>query len=430
MLAGAYGLLMANNPPADFTHIPISLRPCEFDRGKFERIKDKTSLHNEMMLAVSRDRGYMYEVLEEVCLVDEFTRRLVDLSKKTAASGHPQPILLGLTRNDFMFDQALQTFLQVEYNTIASSFLCLGTKIIPFHEHVSSLTGHAVQVASNSVLENYSNAISKAYNLYGGQGFILFVVLPDEKNLFDQTGIEVELFKHGIKVIRASLLDLSEFGSIAASGELFYKSHEIAIAYFRSGYVPEHYIDERAWKGRELIELSKAIKCPNIDFHIAGCKKIQQRLAIDLPRFTNSIQEIRENLTEIYDFSGIDSDLQAKVRERPEDWVLKPQREGGGNNVYGKDILKFIESKEEHKEFILMKMIHCKESECFMVRRGQLSKVNAVSELGLFGALVVNGDQVVVNEYSGYLVRTKSKDSNEGGVAAGYAVIDSAALVD
>ena len=75
-------------------------------------------------------------------------------------------------------------------------------------------------------------------------------------------------------------------------------------------------------------------------------------------------------------------------------------------------------------------MIHCRESECFMVRRGQLSAVNAVSELGLFGALVVNGDEVVVNEYSGYLVRTKSKDSNEGGVAAGYAVIDSAALVD
>ena len=36
-----------------------------------------------------------------------------------------------------------------------------------------------------------------------------------------------------------------------------------------------------------------------------------------------------------------------------------------------------------------------------------------------------NGDKVVVNRAAGHLVRTKAAESDEGGVAAGYAVLDS-----
>jgi len=38
--------------------------------------------------------------------------------------------------------------------------------------------------------------------------------------------------------------------------------------------------------------------------------------------------------------------------------------------------------------------------------------------------------QVLCNEEVGHLVRTKTSSSNEGGVAAGYAVLDSPLLVD
>lgn len=36
-----------------------------------------------------------------------------------------------------------------------------------------------------------------------------------------------------------------------------------------------------------------------------------------------------------------------------------------------------------------------------------------------------NKDNVIVNEQSGYLMRTKIESSDEGGVAAGFAVLDS-----
>lgn len=145
--------------------------------------------------------------------------------------------------------------------------------------------------------------------------------------------------------------------------------------------------------------------------------------------FINCSSELSENITEIYDFSSISPELEERIRQNPHDWVLKPQREGGGNNTYGPDILPVIEKHEGLKDFILMKMIKCKENDSFMVRQGVLRKMRTVSEVGMFGMIVGRGDEILVNEYSGYLIRTKSKESNEGGVAAGYAVIDSASLI-
>jgi hypothetical protein len=39
--------------------------------------------------------------------------------------------------------------------------------------------------------------------------------------------------------------------------------------------------------------------------------------------------------------------------------------------------------------------------------------------------LISNKDKVVINEQCGYLMRTKVSSSDEGGVAAGFAVLDS-----
>ncbi len=80
-----------------------------------------------------------------------------------------------------------------------------------------------------------------------------------------------------------------------------------------------------------------------------------------------------------------------------------------------------------------------------LVRNGEMEKVNVVSELGIYGIwlrfvfllkcfllLSLGGsDDVVVyeNEVAGYLLRSKADSTNEGGVAAGYAVIDSPLLI-
>jgi len=61
--------------------------------------------------------------------------------------------------------------------------------------------------------------------------------------------------------------------------DLWINGHEVAVCYFRSAYTPTDYPTENEWIGRKQIERSHAIKCPNITYHLAGTKKVQQVLA-------------------------------------------------------------------------------------------------------------------------------------------------------
>jgi hypothetical protein len=64
-----------------------------------------------------------------------------------------------------------------------------------------------------------------------------------------------------------------------------------------------------------------------------------------------------------------------------------------------------------------------------LVREGQLLRGSTVSELGVFGVYLGGQGGELLNEPSGHLLRTKLSNSNEGGVAAGFAVLSSPQLV-
>lgn len=73
---------------------------------------------------------------------------------------------------------------------------------------------------------------------------------------------------------------------------------------------------------------------------------------------------------------------------------MKPQREGGGNNIYGADIrvaLEKFSNSSERSAYILMERIQPPLCPGYIVRPGQsglplLSKL--VSELGIFGVII------------------------------------------
>ena len=77
----------------------------------------------------------------------------------------------------------------------------------------------------------------------------------------------------------------------------------------------------------------------------------------------------------------------------PENYVLKPQREGGGNNIYGTDIVSFLSNMkdaDERNAYILMDRLNPPVTSNYIVRPGvngaDMVKVN--SELGIFGYLI------------------------------------------
>ena len=127
-----------------------------------------------------------------------------------------------------------------------------------------------------------------------------------------------------------------------------------------------------------------------------------------------------------------------KARSAAEKLVLKPQREGGGNNIYKSSIPGFLDAlpPTEREAWVAMELIETpKDVENYFVRAGSGSqgavRTETVSELGIFGwALFGPGAKSIKHEEVGWLVRTKGEESNEGGIATGFSVLDSLLLVD
>uniref|UniRef100_A0A0D3HPC9 Glutathione synthetase n=1 Tax=Oryza barthii TaxID=65489 RepID=A0A0D3HPC9_9ORYZ len=212
----------------------------------------------------------------------------------------------------------------------------------------------------------------------------------------------------------------------------------VSVVYFRAGYSPNDYPSEAEWRARLLMEQSSAIKCPSISYHLVGTKKIQQELAKPniLERFLNNKEDISKLRKCFAGLWSLDNEEIVKTAiEKPDLFVLKPQREGGGNNIYGHDLRETLvrlqkEQGEALAAYILMQRIFPRASLTHLVQGGVCFEDLTISELGIFGAYLRNKDKVVLNNQCGYLMRTKVSSSNEGGVAAGFAVLDSILLTD
>lgn len=119
----------------------------------------------------------------------------------------------------------------------------------------------------------------------------------------------------------------------------------------------------------------------------------------------------------------------------PQDCVLKPQREGGGNNIFRSAIpriLKSLPDDSHYKAYILMKLIKPPSLSNCVVRLGQVSTgVGVVGELGVYGTVLwdVRNGTILSNKQAGWLLRTKETNSDEVGITAGFGFEDSVCLV-
>ena len=101
-----------------------------------------------------------------------------------------------------------------------------------------------------------------------------------------------------------------------------------------------------------MMERSKAIQIPDVAMQLCGTKRMQQRLTDPeaVRRFLpDASEEEREGLMELFarQYSLFPSPEADRVSKEaigcPDAWVLKPQREGGGNNSYGQELVALLE---------------------------------------------------------------------------------------
>jgi len=379
----------------------------------------------------------------------DFTGRLLRILQTVHAEGETQPIRLGLHRNDFMLHQEESDKgipLQVEFNSISASFGCLSYQTSELHRYLlsrhfkDSPLYNLDNLPVNQTLERIPKAIAAAAKLHphkGQNGVVLMLVQEGEKNASDQRFIEYELWnRFGIPTLRRTLGYVQRQGLLTPEKDLQIDGKIALVTYFRAGYVPKDYPTEDEWSAVLKIERSRSIKCPNVAYHLSGCKKIQQVLALPgvLEKFITSTQaeQLRKVFAGLWGLDSNDAEIQKIIQgaiSSPNDYVLKPQREGGGNNLWGDDLVRELKGGVDTRSaFILMQKIKTTPNPGVLMREGKVEVSDCFNELGIYSSFLGDGHKVYLNESCGHLLRTKKEGVNEGGVASGFSVLDSPIL--
>jgi glutathione synthetase len=436
---------------------PVALLPSAVPRAAFERARDLTTTFHDIKRRVVADADFLESVLAGAAEEDEFLRRLLALHRETQRVGVRQSIALSICRTDYMLHRPADAdasteaqLLQVEMNMISAGFTNLGPKTSALHRYVTARhTDWWPQYAAagndslpaNDASRIVCDSMHTAFRLYGvPSAVVVMVVQPNEKNAYDQRVFEYYLGERGVLMRRYTLAQIAALAHVDdVSGVMRINGEEVALAYFRAGYTPRDYPSEAEWRARHLLEASRVIKSPTVAFQLSGLKKVQQVLAdrAVLRRFVDDDATVERVLGVCAGLWALGDGrdqavVDAAIADNCKHYVLKPQREGGGNNLYEADATAALRrmSERERRAYILMSRIETPSHRCYVVRDAVNAEwIEATSELGFYGALLVDGSTVVHNRYAGILLRTKSASENDGGVSAGVAVLDSPHLV-
>jgi len=430
----AYGLFLGDG------FVPISLLPSRFPRRHYDLAVMAQPIFNKLVDRISRDYDFLVESLKNVN--DPFTVKIMEVMVKATEHGICQPISMGIHRSDYMVNSFNDRLIQVEINTISAAYCCFGSIVTKLYKYILKrydiLDYNHFNLVQNDSQIRVPLGIAKAFEIYGKKDAkVLYVVQGGERNVTDQKLIEYELFQtHNIKSDRKTLAEIGEKGVIIDNC-LWIDDCEVAVVYFRAGYTPNDYKGELEWTARYKIEISRAIKCPTAAYQLVGTKKMQQIFSDPniLKKYLDSpleVEIIQSCFTKLYSLDPeVAQEIIPKVLENPNNYVMKPQREGGGNLLTNETMVKALTtfSPEDLSSYILMDRIFPEPQLSYLHRNGKIEIENAISELGIFGVYIGDENNTYYNDVAGSLLRTKPSNKEDGGVSAGVAVLDSVYLI-
>ncbi|CAB4025306.1 glutathione synthetase-like [Paramuricea clavata] len=401
--------------PNLFSHAPFTLFASPFPKTLFEQGFKVQKDFNILVDKISKDYEFLKSSLASAMEADTFTEKLFHIYDTTRKEGIAQKISLGLLRSDYMMNPisgSEKDFLQgyeikqIEINTISSSFGGIGSHVTELHRYVQENYADSddkitEKLPANGAAQGLGKGIVTAWSLYGNESaVVLMVVQSGEKNRVDQRVLEYSIRQSNpaVKVIRRTLQEIEENGELKDDKKLVIDGKEIAVAYFRAGYTPKDYYSEKDWSARLKLERSRAIKCPTIAYQLVGTKKIQQVLAEPgvVERFLDDpemVARIRKTFAGLFSLdNGEEGDKNAKMAiENPDRFVVKPQREGGGNNIYGEEIRDVL-SKEDNSrtQYVLMEKIRPPVLKNYIVQvhKDEILEEDVVCEYGVFGIVI------------------------------------------
>ena len=135
-----------------FTHAPVSCAPTTFPRSAYELAEATSPAFAELYDGVSRDDGFLRETLRGAIKNDAFTAALWDVYERSGGQEGRQKAEVGVLRSDYMLDAPSGLPLQVEVNTVSTSFMALGSKVSAMHRHLAAWSAKPGEVVDLSLI--------------------------------------------------------------------------------------------------------------------------------------------------------------------------------------------------------------------------------------------------------------------------------------
>lgn len=369
---------------SDGTVFPVVHEPIAVDAHKYSAL---LALQQRLNAVFAHERDFSFVD----AVRDPYVCRLRDIR---ASKTSPDAVSLTLMRSDYILDSALN-YRQVEVNVFSVAFPAFA-QVLAHEAHILDPA-----VVQSNALDLLADAMARAGDLFDSHYATssLFVMLTqhNDKNTNDQLHVVRALAERGRRLVRIPLAHAPHALRFAGT-RCLYGPEEVSLVYYRAGYRPDEYTED-IWALRRSIELSRCVKLPDIDRSLLNTK-LYQRVFSTLP-------DIRPYACAFHD------------RLHPP-CVVKPMREGGGNNVFvGVATAPTAAPPVTTRDCVIMDYIdpHCEHHTILGTTRP------TVSELSTFGVHLSYCGTDVISSAAGYLIRTKPADAPEGSVTLGTAAL-------
>ena len=442
-------------------HLPLALYPSPIPKNLFEKIFFYQIAFNKILNKLSIDQPYLEKVLEPIASKNNFIQKLLEISKKLVTFEKKQKIKLGIFRNDYLLDKDQKFLFLQEYKTASAGFGSYTNILLNFYKYFNQKYPEVfkkynvkeMEIPENkgNTIEKISEAIIEAIKLAFPQNYKDYVIVFVSQNKFDfdlQNLINELYDKHKIKSAKLSLSEIGKKIVKDEEGNLVLDGVKVSLVYFDSGDKEEDYPDEDSWKARELIELSTAIKVPDINTFLTSLKVFQYYLTKpDVIMHYNHndliINDILRFFGGIYYVPDLEkekmSELFTKIQGEPNKYILKPLL-GHKNYITGEQLKSKIpggdgEPSDELKNGVIIEACSPPEHETLIIKNENSSVESSISEYSIYGIILMNENNLVMNKSVSYTVTTRNKDNIKDfesylGDDKGIIAIDLPCLVD
>lgn len=410
---------------------PVSLTPYQLSSELWQQALEAGRLLGLLHLRVAGQTDWLLQQLAPLNAANSLPGQLASLLN-AAGTASRIATAVALQRHDLILDQN-QQWRWVESNPIAAGMGPLNSQWLTVLQQ--QLPGPYVD---NPATDAQAQLLYEAAATQAGQTKpqIVFVVEPQEDNVFDQQLLAGALQRLGATVQRLTLTQLQVAATPAGSRTLCDAQRQpLHLLYFRTGYNAADYQSTAQLELRAQLEHFDLLVSPSLSQQLAGSKWLQLRLCQYLQQparhaefaaqFGFSLTETRQLAALTVPMAAVDELTADEVVTRlAAGWWYKRQAEGGGNVARAAQASHWYAQRQSGAGDILMAPIDAKirpEPLDKLVQGQWQSASGHISELGIFSL----GESA---SYGGYLLRTKAADSLEGGVHKGFAVLDTVQL--